>query len=189
MSFLQKLFSIHEDIEPIDIKSLKEQLDYNNIKINKKNIEHNNVDKTLEERIKETRAWSRNNKKYEAVTNRHYQILDTIKYDLYKKATNQDDIFNKYTNRCISLCIEDLLLAPKMIEYWQKEAKILGEDYSPCNYGSHKYLLKLLEKQSRYAEAIELCKIYIKLGLNSDGTKGGIDKRLEKFIKLKEKQL
>jgi hypothetical protein len=124
-------------------------------------------------------------KKYEQYIDRHYEILEDLKINrnLYSKAINCKDINNEYTNECIKLCYEDYKLAEHIIN-WQKElAVILNKKYVPINYGSNSILLKLLEKQEKYKEAIEMCDNYIKLGLTNDGTNGGIIKRKERLLK------
>lgn len=141
-------------------------------------------EKQIDKEFETTKKWKENSKQYEKYWKRHYEILDTVQFDLYSKAINQLNIFNKYSEMCIDLCLEDLSLAPYLIEYWTKENEILNNGFTLPNYGSHKYLLKLLEKQKRYDEAIKLCNQYIELGLNNDGTKGGIKGRKEKFKKL-----
>ncbi len=128
-----------------------------------------------------------NDRRYEKYWKRHYEILNIIQFNLYSKAINEDNIFNKYSEQCIKLAYEDLELAPMVIEWQKEEAKILNEKYVPLSYGSHKYLLKLLEKQRKYSEAIFICDKCIELGLNYDGTKGGIKGRKQKLIKLQNK--
>lgn len=142
-------------------------------------------DKILQNRLNETELWKNNNMKYKTYLDRHYEILETLNFNLYSKAINNENIFNSYSDECIKLCYEDLELAPKVIEYWKEDSKIRNEKYIPLNYGSHKILIKLLEKQKKYDDAIIVCDKYIDLGLNNDGTKGGIIARKEKIIKLK----
>lgn len=136
----------------------------------------------------ETKDFFENSKKYKVYWTRHYEIIDKIRFELYSKAINEENIHNNYAEECIKLGYEDLNLAPVIIEYWKEEARIRKEEYKPLNYGSHIYLLKLLEKQQRYEEAINVCNEYIKLGLTNDGTKGGIVKRKEKLIQLNKKE-
>lgn len=183
MGLFSNLFNKNTEIEKIDINDLISKIDFENINQTVRSKPKSSNQNDIKERIKITKRIIQNDKKYESITTRHYQLLDLIK-EKYTKAINKDNIFNKEANQCIKFCIQDLLLAPKMIEYWKNESEIRGEIYNPLNYASHKYLLKLLEKQKRYAEAIQLCQIYIKLGLTNDGTKGGIVKRLENFKKI-----
>lgn len=141
-------------------------------------------ERKIEENFETTKKWKENSKQYKKYWTRHYEILEKVQFDLYSKAINQPNIFNKYSEMCINLCLEDLSLAPYLIEYWTKENEILNNGFTLPNFGSHKYLLKILEKQKRYDEAIMLCNQYIELGLDNDGTKGGIKGRKEKFKKL-----
>lgn len=124
-------------------------------------------------------------KKYKRYINRHYEILEDLKTNrnLYSKAINYNDINNKYTEECIKLCYEDYNLAKYIIQWQQELSMLMNEKYVPLNYGSNCILLKLLEKQRKYKEAIEMCDNYIKLGLINDGTKGGIINRKERLIK------
>lgn len=124
-------------------------------------------------------------RKYKQYINRHYEILEDLKINrnLYSKAINCNDINNEYIEECIKLCYEDYSLAEYIIR-WQKELSILmNKKYISLNYGSNCILLKLLEKQGKYKEAIEMCNNYIELGLINDGTKGGIIARKERLIK------
>lgn len=141
-------------------------------------------EKRIDKELEKVNKLKENSKQYEKYWKRHYEILEKIQFDLYSKAINQSNIFNKYSEMCINLCLEDLSLAPYLIEYWTKENEILNHGFVLPNYGSNKYLLKLLGKQKRYDEAIKLCNQYIELGLDSDGTKGGIKGKKEMFKKL-----
>lgn len=124
-------------------------------------------------------------RKYKPYINRHYEILEDLKTNrnLYSKAINYGDINNKYTEECIKLCYEDYNLAEYIIHWQQELAMLMSKKYVPLNYGSNGILIKLLEKQGKYKEAIEMCNNYIKLGLIDDGTKGGIIIRKERLIK------
>lgn len=148
---------------------------------------NSNNERTYDEMIQQVQKWKENNEIYKKYYQRHYEILEELQFNLYSKAINESNIFNQYAEKCIDLCIEDLNLAPKIIEWWKIDCEINNRDYVPLNYGSNKYLLKLLEKQEKYEEAINYCDRYIQLGLNDDGTKGGIIARKEKFIKLLNK--
>ena len=74
-------------------------------------------------------------------------------------------------------------MAPYIIQ-WHNE-KIIAEkrNHYTLGYGSHKYLIKILEKQEKYAEAIDVCNKYIELNLIDDGTKGGIIERKNRITK------
>lgn len=124
---------------------------------------------------------------YKKCMERHYNILNEIRFNLYSQAINEDNIFNEYSEKCIKLCIEDLSIAPYVNEWWKNDCEIYNREYVPLNYGSNKYLLKLLEKQKRYEEALIYCNQYIELGLTDDGTKGGIIARKERIKKLLNK--
>lgn len=121
--------------------------------------------------------------KYEKYWKRHYEILNLIQFDYYPKAINSKNIFNDYAFACIKLGYEDLSLAPYIIQ-WHNE-KIIAEkrNHYTLGYGSHKYLIKILEKQEKYAEAIDVCNKYIELNLIDDGTKRGIIERKNRITK------
>ena len=120
---------------------------------------------------------------YKHYINRHYDILDKVKV-LYSKAINSDSIFNSYSEKCIKLCYDDLNIAPKIIEWHKEFCKLQRKDYFSLNYGTHKYLINILVKQQKYTEALDVCNKYIALKLIDDGTKGGIEERKNKIIKL-----
>jgi len=139
----------------------------------------------LEKSISISREKEIIDRKYKPYIDRHYEILEDLKINrnLFSKAINCSDINNAYTKECIKLCYEDYGLAEYIIR-WQKELSILmNEKYVPLNYGSSSILIKLLEKQGKYEEAIKMCNNYIELGLINDGTKGGIVARKERLIK------
>lgn len=139
-------------------------------------------EKEIDKSILISKLLNANDKKYEIYWKRHYDILNEIRFNLYSKSINEKNIFNKYSVKCLQLCYEDLNLAPHVIEWEKEKCKILNQKYIPLNYGSHKYLIMILEKQGKYDEAIDICNRYISLGLIDDGTKGGITKRREKLI-------
>ena len=133
--------------------------------------------------LKVGKMLNQNKYNYNKYVNRHYDILNILQFDLYPKAISEDNIFNEYAEKCIELCIEDLKIAPFFIEWYKKECEIINKKNSSINYGTNKYLIKILEKQERYEEAINYCNKYISLGLTDDGTKGGIIARKEKLKK------
>ena len=132
---------------------------------------------------KERILWKANEEKYKKIYQRHYQIIEKIKFDLYPKTINEKNAEDKNTFECIKLCYDDLSLAPMMVEYWKKDAEIRKEKYVPLNYCSHKYLIMLLIKLGQKEEALKVCNYYINLGLYNDGTKGGLIARKEKILK------
>ena len=122
------------------------------------------------------------NQKYKAYVNKHYSLIEKIGFR-YSVAINQKSIFNKETNICIDLCLEDINLAPELKKYFSEESIIRGEELNLPTYPSFKYLAMIYEKQQDYLNAIKICIKAIKLGFLRDGTTGGMQGRLAKLIK------
>lgn len=122
--------------------------------------------------------FSNKNKKY---LDDHYNTLDILRNGLFSKAMKNENPFCDECNKVIDLCKKDLLNAPYLIDMWTRlhGKEVLQRTF----YGTNQYLIKMLENQGKYKEAIQYCDVYINLGLDFDNTKGGIKGRKEKLLK------
>lgn len=124
------------------------------------------------------------NNKYIEYTQKKYNIINELmNSDLYSKAINQENIFNEYSHKYIDLCNQLLQILPQTLEYDKEEAKIykLESNFNCCN----KYIvnfIKLLEKQEKYNEIINVCRYLLSLEITEDGTKKGVKGRIEKAV-------
>lgn len=142
-------------------------------------------DKTnIEKRERETKLWKENNKKYHKYISESLSISEEIfEKGLYSKAINQANINNKYADRYIELCNRLLQLLPYEIEHDKKDAKIRNQEYQIRGMGNHLVnFIRLLEKQEKYNEIINVSRYLLSLGITEDGTKKGIKGRIEKAI-------
>ena len=122
--------------------------------------------------------------KYKNYTDKQFRIHEELTYsNLYSKAINQKNIFNKYSDKYIDLCNQLLQLLPKTLEYDKKEAQIsnLERGFNYCDRNILN-MIRLLEKQEKYNEIINVCNYLLSLGITEDGTKKGIKGRIEKAI-------
>lgn len=122
--------------------------------------------------------------KYKEYTDKQFRIHEELMYsNLYSKAINQKNIFNKYSDKYIDLCNQLLQILPKTLEYDKEEAKISklerGFNYCDRNIAN---MIRLLEKQEKYNELINVCNYLLSLGITEDGTKKGIKGRIEKVV-------
>lgn len=121
---------------------------------------------------------------YKQFTDQQFKIHEELMYsNLYSKAINQKNIFNKYSDKYINLCNQLLQLLPKTLEYDKKEAKTsnLERDFNYCDKNITN-MIRLLEKQEKYNEIINVCNYLLSLGITEDGTKKGIRGRIEKTV-------
>lgn len=136
----------------------------------------------LEEIEKERILWEQNNKKYKKYINESLKINEEIlENKLYSRAINQTNINNKYADKYIELCNKLLKLLPYEIEYDKEDAKIRHQEYCVRGVGNNLVnFIRLLEKQEKYNEIINVCNYLLSLGITEDGTKKGIKGRIEK---------
>ena len=120
-----------------------------------------------------------NNSEYSAVFRTHYQYLEKINM-LYTIANNLSTPNSSQMEQVISLCIEDIKLAPKIREYYDNTALPI--------YPSFQRLAIIYEKQKEYQKAIEVCNYAITLGFYKDGTAGQLPGRLARLIKKATKE-
>ena len=122
--------------------------------------------------------------KYKDYTDKQFRIHEELMYsNLYSKAINQKNIFNKYSDKYIDLCNQLLQILPETLEYDKEEAKIskLERGFNYCDRNILN-MIRLLEKQEKYNEIINVCNYLLSLGITEDGTKKGIKGRIEKTI-------
>lgn len=125
------------------------------------------------------------NAEYKKYIDKQSKIHETLMYgNLYSKAINQKNIFNKYSDKYIELCNQLLQLLPKTLEYDKKEAQInkLERTFDYCDKNITN-MIRLLEKQEKYKEIVNVCNYLLSLGITDDGTKNGVKGRLEKAEK------
>lgn len=122
--------------------------------------------------------------KYKDYTDKQFRIHEELMYsNLYSKAINQKNIFNKYSDKYIDLCNQLLQILPETLEYDKKEAQIhkFEREFNYCDK-SITNMIRLLEKQEKYNEIINICNYLLSLGITEDGTKKGIRGRIEKAV-------
>ena len=138
----------------------------------------------LEEIEKDRILWEQNNKKYKKYINESLKISEEIwKNKLYSRAINQANINNEYADKYIELCNKLLKLLPYEIEYDKEDAKIRHQEYCVRGVGNNLVnFIRLLEKQEKYNEIINVCNYLLSLGITEDGTKKGIRGRIEKAV-------
>lgn len=122
--------------------------------------------------------------KYKDYTDKQFRIHEELMYsNLYSKAINQKNIFNKYSDKYIDLCNQLLQILPETLEYDKKEAQIhkFEREFNYCDKNITN-MIRLLEKQEKYNEIINVCNYLLSLGITEDGTKKGIRGRIEKAV-------
>lgn len=122
--------------------------------------------------------------KYKDYTDKQFRIHEELMYsNLYSKAINQKNIFNKYSDKYIDLCNQLLQILPETLEYDKKEAQIckFEREFNYCDKNIAN-MIRLLEKQEKYNEIINVCNYLLSLGITEDGTKKGIRGRIEKAV-------
>nr|DAZ26681.1 MAG TPA: hypothetical protein [Caudoviricetes sp.] len=140
--------------------------------------------KKLEEIEKNRILWEQNNKKYKKYINESLKISEEIwKNKLYSRAINQANINNEYADKYIELCNKLLKLLPYEIEHDKEDAKIRHQEYCVRGVGNNLVnFIRLLEKQEKYNEIINVCNYLLSLEITEDGTKKGIKGRIEKAV-------
>ena len=122
--------------------------------------------------------------KYKDYTDKQFRIHEELMYsNLYSKAMNQKNIFNNYSDKYIDLCNQLLQILPETLEYDKKEAQIckFEREFNYCDKNITN-MIRLLEKQEKYNEIINVCNYLLSLGITEDGTKKGIRGRIEKAV-------
>lgn len=123
-------------------------------------------------------------KQYRTALQTHSKNEENID-QLYSIASGMNNVHSDVMAKVVSMCLEDIKMAPEVIRY-QKEWDILyfGELSPSYSYSTFKRLAIIYEKQKHYQKAIEVCEDAIALGATNDGTEGGMQGRL---VRLKKK--
>lgn len=137
--------------------------------------------KTIEEESKQRKIVM---KKYKNIIDKYTYITEQLwTKNTYKMVNSQANIFNKYANRYIELCNMYLQILPEYINFDKEMAKIYERDdtFNRCPQDITN-MIRLLFKQEKYNEIINVCKYLLSLGITEDGTKKGIKGRIEKAV-------
>ena len=110
------------------------------------------------------------------ITKKHFHLLDR-EIVLYKHICQTGDCSGSVARELIEVCNEDIAIAD--------EYRVLC---NRCNqpvprYPAFKYLAMLFEKRGEYRAAISTCEVAIAKGHEDDGTKGGMQGRIERLRK------
>lgn len=122
--------------------------------------------------------------KYINTLNQYEYITNELWYkNTYHMVNSQPSIFNKYADRFIDLCNMYLQVLPDYINF-KKESDFIFERKSEYIYVPREItnMIRLLEKQKKYNEIINVCNYLLSLGMTGDGTKKGIKGRIEKAV-------
>lgn len=130
-------------------------------------------------------------KKLEELKKAYKKTIDQYEYitnelwnkNTYHKVNSQSSVFNKYADRYIELCNMYLQILPDYINF-EKESDCIFEREQKYTYTPHDIvnMIRLLEKQEKYNEIINVCNYLLSLGITEDGTKKGIKGRIEKAV-------
>ena len=131
--------------------------------------------------------------KYEKMIQEHYQYEENVEEN-YKLAIYQDNINNKYTEKCKEQCELDIKLSESLIPYYEKDIELQNKAYNfgivglPI-YSSYTRLTQIYEKQKDFMHAIKICNIAIKNGYINEGgnktviiRKARLENRLKKHL-------
>lgn len=108
----------------------------------------------------------------------HYALLEK-EMELYPKTTKARDYFGHAAEQFIDLAMHDMVIARDFYALNRKYKQPLPEYYT------FKHLSALYEKRREYDKAIAVCQKSLAEGYRADGTKGGMQGRLERLKKLK----
>lgn len=153
---------------------------------NKKSSNHQDFLKEIldEERYQKNVELDKLNIEYKEIIDEFFKISETLMYDnTYSKAINNENIYNEHSEKYIILCNRLLQLLPKKLEYEKKLSELNKRecDLNYC-YSSIINMIKLLFKQEKYNEIINVCKYLLSLGITEDKTKKGIKGRIEQAV-------
>ena len=110
---------------------------------------------------------------------KHYALIEK-EMELYSQITKARDYFGLEAKQFICLAEQDIAIARNIYELCKRYKQPLPGCYS------FKNLAILYENRREYDNAISVCKKAIADGYRFDGTKGGMQGRIEKLQKLKD---
>lgn len=113
-----------------------------------------------------------------AVLRLHYALMEK-EMELYPRITKARDYFGLAAEQFISLAMRDMAIARDFYALNRKYKQPLPEYYT------FKHLAILYENRREYDKAIAVCQKSLVEGYRSDGTKGGMQGRLDRMKKLK----
>mgnify|MGYP004511383283 CR=1 FL=1 len=108
----------------------------------------------------------------------HYALLEK-EMALYPKITKARDYFGHAAEQFIGFAMRDMAIARDFYALNRKYKQPLPEYYT------FKHLAILYENRREYDKAIAVCQKSLAEGYRSDGTKGGMQGRLDRLKKLK----
>ena len=128
-------------------------------------------------------------KQYLPILEKHRKNVEEIDM-LYTIANNISTANSPQMQQVIDLCIEDIKLAPQILNYCQEIANNYNDNLENhlINYTTFSRLAIIYEKQKEYQKAIDICKMAINLGFYKDGTTGQIPGRLARLVRKSNKQ-
>lgn len=146
----------------------------------------NNYIPTGDERLD---AYYEIEKQYLPILTKHYKNVEKINM-LYTVANNLSLPNSPQMQQVIDLCLEDIELAPQILDYCKKIADHYNEDLENhlINYVTFQRLAIIYEKQKEYQKAIDVCKMAIEFGFYKDSTAGQMPGRLARLIKKSNQQ-
>lgn len=112
---------------------------------------------------------------------RHFYYNNAIEH-YYKLRDKEEGALDK----CVKLCKEDIEISSEVLrlmknnrtfKHYDESGKLI---FTPPHFPSFKKLAIIYDKQERYEEAIEVCKIAMQYNLK-DGTKGGFEGRITRL--------
>lgn len=121
-------------------------------------------------------------RKYSTIENKHFSLLEK-ESTTYSQLCKTNNWMGKDAERLVKICLDDIALADRMRDCWLEEKKIQHTGGELPHYPAFETLVKTYEKQGRFSDAIQVCKKAIDLGFSDDGTKGGMQGRIERLEK------
>ncbi len=112
---------------------------------------------------------------YTATFQQHDKLTEQIG-TMYAIANQLKTPDSPEMDRVIALCKEDIALAPKYLEFWQRYDQLTEKDGSqiPKYYPTFSRLAIIYEKRKDYQAALDVCAQAVSLGFTSDRTDGGM---------------
>ena len=116
-------------------------------------------------------------KKFLAAQDRYYKLIEEIEAD-YAVLSNMEDMSDNVYIKVDNKCVEANVLFQLLVPLWEKYDR--GIPYSAPSF---KRLAMIREKRGDYAGAALACVQQLRLGVQGDGTKGGMRGRLARMVK------